>query len=288
MLWIILSLLTAFCESLKDLFSKKSLAYTDVYLVAFGMRLFALPFLLPLLFFIDIPELNKTFYVAVFTGGTLNILITVLFMKAIKDGDLSATVPLVTFTPLFLLLTSPLLIGEFPNIFGFTGVVLIVFGAYFMHIKQRKKGILMPFRKLLSQKGPRLMLLVAFLWSITANIDKIGITNSSPLFYVVAISIFLAVGMAPVAFLLARKNIGQIRTNAASLSLVGFFSAATLIFQMVAISLTLVAYVIAIKRFSAAISVLWGHFVFKEKDVKTRFAGTIIMILGVLLITLFT
>ena len=55
---------------------------------------------------------------------------------------------------------------------------------------------------------------------------------------------------------------------------------------MTAINLTLVAYVISIKRTSTIMSVFAGYLVFKEKGVKERLIGTVIMIIGVLFITL--
>jgi len=75
-----------------------------------------------------------------------------------------------------------------------------------------------------------------------------------------------------------------IRTNFVALLPIGVCAAATSIFQMVAISLTLVVYVIAIKRTSAIMSVLFGHFVFKEKGVRERLTGAVTMLAGVLCI----
>ena len=68
--------------------------------------------------------------------------------------------------------------------------------------------------------------------------------------------------------------------------LVGFFMALVMIFHMTAISLTLVTYVIAIKRTSVIMSVLWGAIIFKEKGIKERLVGAVIMVLGVVLIVL--
>jgi len=67
---------------------------------------------------------------------------------------------------------------------------------------------------------------------------------------------------------------------------IGLFSALSLIFQMAAINLTLVAYVISIKRTSAIMSVLFGYLIFKERGIKERLIGVTIMIIGVLLIVL--
>ena len=55
---------------------------------------------------------------------------------------------------------------------------------------------------------------------------------------------------------------------------------------MMAINLTLVAYVIAIKRTSAIMSSLFGFWLFKEKGIKERLLGVVLMVLGVILITL--
>jgi len=286
MLWFIFSFFTAFFESLKDVFSKKSLKNIDEYVVSWSLRFFALPFLVPLLFFIEIPSLGNKFWLALLVGGSLNVIATILYMKAIKYSDLSITVPMVTFTPLFLLLTSPLIVGEFPTFLGLIGVLLIVLGSYTLNIKQRHEGYLVPFRALLKETGPKLMLLVAFIWSITSNFDKIGVQNSSSIFWAVAVNIFITLVMLPIMLYKSRGSFQHIRINYKALFPVGLFSALTLIFQMTAISLTLVAYVISIKRTSALMSVLFGHLIFKEKDIRERLAGAVIMIVGVLFITL--
>ena len=285
-MWFLFAFLTAFFESLKDVFSKKSLKKADEYIVSWSLRVFALPFLIPLLFFIEIPSLGNQFWIALFVGGSLNVITTILYMKAIKHSDLSITVPMVTFTPLFLLLTSPLIVGEFPSLFGFIGVLLIVLGSYTLNIKQRHAGYLAPFKTLLKEKGPKLMLLVAFIWSITSNFDKIGVLNSSPIFWVIAINIFITLTLLPIMLYKSRGSIQQILISHRTLLPIGLFSALSLIFQMTAISLTLVAYVISIKRTSVVMTVLFGYLIFKEKGIKERLVGAVIMVIGVLFIVL--
>ncbi len=286
-MWLWLALSTALCEALKDVFSKYSLKNTHPFMVAFAMRMFALPFLLPSLFFIPIPELGSQFYLALLAGGSLNIIITILYLKAIQHSDISLTVPMVTFTPLFLLITSPLILGEMPDATGIAGVLCIVLGSYFLQFSSKSRGILAPFKALLTEKGPRLMLLVAFLWSITANIDKVGIQNSSPFFWVISISIFLFVAMIPLVLWKASHQASHLRTHLKTLFPVGFFTALTLIFQMHAIQITLVAYVIAVKRTSALMVVVFGALLFKEKGLGGRLFAVIIMLAGVALISLF-
>ena len=106
-MWFLFSVLTAFFESVKDVYSKKSLKKIDEYVVAWSIRVFALPFLFIPLLFTGIPALKDNFWMALLVGGILNVVATVLYMKALKYSDLSICVPMVTFTPVFLLLTSP-------------------------------------------------------------------------------------------------------------------------------------------------------------------------------------
>ena len=286
MTWIIFAFLTAFFRSLTDVAGKIGLKNMDEYIVAWSLNFFALPLLIPFLFFIEIPTLTPGFWLAILVSGTLNIATAILYLKAIKLTDLSIVIPLSTFTPLFLLLTSPLIIGEFPNSFGILGIILIVFGSYTLNIKEKKNGILAPFKALINNKGAQLMLLVAFIWSITSNFDKIGLQNSSPIFYGIVINIFITIGITPFVLIKSRKNIKQIPKNLKTLIPVGIFHGLMMIFHMIAISMTLVAYLISVKRTSAIISVLFGTLLFKEKGLKERIWGVIIMIIGALLITL--
>jgi len=287
MVWFIFAFLTALFEATKDVFSKKSLKDIDEYVVAWSLPFFALPFLLPLLLFTKIPVLGEQFWLALFTGGSLYAITLILYMKAIKSSDLSITVPMLTFTPLFLLITSPLIVGEFPSIFGLIGIFLIVMGSYLLNINKKSRGYFAPFKALLKEKGPRLMLIVAFIWSITSNIDKIGLQNSSPLFWVIAVDAFVALLMFPLCKSRGNGKTHQIHANLRALLKVGLFGGLTSVCQMTAISLTLVAYVISIKRTSAIMGVFFGYLIFKEKGIRERLVGVIVMVLGVLFITLF-
>jgi drug/metabolite transporter (DMT)-like permease len=286
MTWAVFAFLTAFFESAKDVLGKRRLGDTDEYVVAWAWRFFALPFLLPILIFTGIPELGSGFWWALLAGGTLNVVTAVLYMKAIKMSDLSLAVPMIAFTPLFLLLTSPLLLGEFPGPAGAVGVLLIVSGSYLMKARELAHGILAPFRALLVERGPRLMMIVALIWSVTANIDKIGLENSSPLFWAVAINLFIAAAMCPLALWRLRRRDRFLPLHLKGLFAIGAAGGLTTVCQMTAISMALVPLVIAIKRTSTVMTVLWGHFLFREAGLKERFSGVVLMSLGVLLIAI--
>ena len=286
MTWLILAMLTAVFESLKDIASKRSLKNVDEYVVAWAMMGFTLPILLPLLLIIDIPPLNVQFWLALLVSGSINVVAWILYVKAINLADLSLTVPLITFTPLFLLITSPIIVQEFPTLTDALGILMIVIGSYILNLKTRSQGYLAPFKALLSQKGPKLMLCVACIWSISANVDKIGVQNSSPTVWAIALFSFVALGMLPIALAKSRHNFRQIPKHFLALVPIGIFNSAAILFQMRAIDMALVAQVIAVKRTSALITVFLGYLIFKETGIRERASGAAIMIFGVVLISL--
>ncbi len=286
-LWFPLSVSTAFSESLFDLFGKKCFTRpVNEYAVAFLMRLTATLFFVFFLPFINIPQLDKEFYTTLCISGSINILATVLYVKAIRQSDLSLVAPLLTFTPLFLIVTSPLILGEYPSRLGMAGIFLIVGGSYLLNAHKHKEGFLAPFRYLLGERGSRYMFIVAFIWSISANYDKIGVRHSSPILWSFALEASIALGLLIALPFTRRPDHAPVQTVLPQAALSGLCGGIALAIQMAAIQLTYVPYVISIKRTSTLFSVLWGHFIFKEKGLKERLLGTSIMLLGVALIAL--
>ncbi len=286
MTWLILGIFTAFFEALKDVFSKQNLKKSDEYVVAWSLSFFSVIFLTPWVIYTGIPALNSQFWFSLLIGGSINAVTTLLYIKAIKVSDLSLTVPLVALTPLFMLLTSPLIVGEYPTFFDCIGILLIVAGSYLLNIKEKSQGYLAPFKALVNEPGPKLMLIVAFLWSITSNFDKIGVKNSSPIFWLFSIFGTMSVLLLPILLHKTPNPSRKIIKQLPMLAAMGFFNAVGVLCQMQALTLTLVVQVIAIKRTSVLMGVLFGHFIFKEKDIQQRLLGAGIMILGVFFISL--
>lgn len=286
-------ILSALFESLKDVSSKMGLKDMDEYLLAWAFGFFALPFLTLPFIFLKIPSLGNQYWMAFIADGVLNVIATILQMKALKSSDISITIPLLAFTPLFLLITSPLLLGQYPTFLGIIGVILIVIGSYILNIKRhllttskRNTDYLSPFKAMVEEHGPKLMLISAFLLSITSNIDRIGVLNSSPLFWALSMHTFTTVTLAPIILHEFQEHLKLTGMDIRILFAVGLFSALAIVTQFIAISFILVPYVIAIKRTSVIMSVIFGYLIFKEKDIEERLIGAAIMILGVILITL--
>lgn len=281
MLWFFYGLLVAFLQSLHDVLVKRSLKRLDAITLAWAVGLFSVTFLLPLLFFIPVPDLNTAFWTALFLGCTLNVLAIIYFMKALKYSDLSLAVPMLAFTPLFLVVTSNFINKELPSLLGLFGIMLVVLGAYVMNVKEMRTGLLSPFKALFDNRGTRLMFFVAFIWSFTAAIDKVGVINSSPAFWSISISVFIFALLSVLAAISKKSVIRETKSHFWVFLLIGLVIALLWLLQMNAITLTLVSYVIAIKRVSIVFGVIFGYLIFKEKNIRERLSGAAIMLAGV-------
>ena len=287
MLWFLLSSGTALCEALKDVTGKQALKSLDEYSVLLGFSTVGALLMGSFMLMTEgVPTLGPRYGLALLVGGGLNILAFTLYFRAIKTADLSLTVPLVTLTPLFLLVTSPIIVGEWPTGLDAVGVVLLITGSYVLNLKPSEGFTLAPLQAITANAGSRTMVCVAFLWSITSNFDKVGTLNSSSLFWGMSLFTTVALGMVPfVAQRILQKGlqnvVSPLRVQAKFVLLAGIFIAIGVSLQFAALTMAPVAQVIAVKRMSALISVGFGYFLFGETDLRERLLGASIMVSGV-------
>lgn len=281
--WFYFALLAAICESLKNLCSKHGLRAVSPQLAALAASATPIPLLLGILLFTDaIPALGPQYIPALLIGGTLNVLALFQFMRALQASDISLAIPFISFTPIFLLFTSPLLVDDVPNTQDVAGIICIVTGAYLLQIQSAHQGWLAPFSAMISQPGPRRMLSVALIYSITSNFDKIGVQNSSPLFWSLSITSVMTVGFVVLFALLPRQTFPTSQPNLLkTLILIGLFQGVGLIFHNMALSMGPVPSVIAVKRSSILFAVLWGIMFLRERQGKERLAGAALMMIGI-------
>jgi uncharacterized membrane protein len=284
-MWVIFAVLNPIFDSLKGVFSKKASRQVDPLLVSWFNNLIPLILFSPLLFFIDL-KFNYQFFEALFISGLINFISAILYHKALFKGDISIVIPILSFTPLFLLFLSPLIVGEFPDSWGLAGTVLIVGGSYLLNINLKKQNIFSPIMSLIKDSGTRYMLILAFIWAISANYDKRGIHASSVYQYIIFINLFSTIGTTIYVFSKRKISFQALKSGYKNLMAVGLLTSAGYFVHMTAITLTLVVYVVSLKRTGGMISVLLGYFIFKEQNIRQRFLGSAIMFAGVLLIIL--
>jgi uncharacterized membrane protein len=115
-----------------------------------------------------------------------------LFVRALRLSDASLVTPIVLVTPVLMLATSPLILGEQVPPLGAAGVILSVLGAGLLGESELNASPRLSFVVLLRNSGVRSMFAAATIWSIMANLDKLGIRASTPLLWVATITTYIA------------------------------------------------------------------------------------------------
>ena len=110
----------------------------------------------------------------------IGLLSAILFLKAIKQSDLSLTIPLLSLSPMFSSIFSLLFLKEKLSHIQYLGVFLIILGTLALYSKKLSfKEILKSFRVILNNNSAKLMIIVSIIWSLTPVLDKLCLKNSS-------------------------------------------------------------------------------------------------------------
>lgn len=307
-MWVALALVTALFTALRDTASKEATRGMDSVTVALGIAMVPALGIGAIVLAGDPAMPTSGFLLALAISGGINAVATPLVVYSLRRSDMSLVAPLTSLTPLFMVPIAGLALGEWPSPLGVAGVLVIVAGAYLLNVSDRTAGPLAPILALARDPGARAMLAVAFLWSISATFDKVGTQASSPLLWAAALHAVVAVTLAP----LAARNWLQRRRDSApattvptappttptatptarrrfsppvAVLLAGAFTAVAAAAQMTALTMTLAAYVIAVKRTSTLFGVFLGAALFAETRTRERLLGAAIMLAGFVLLT---
>ncbi len=288
MSWFIYALVCALSLATADALSKKALDdNTDPYIVAWARTGYAAPFIAVIIPFIDIPELDSVFFVITFLAIPLDIIAVLLYIRAIKVSPLSLTLPFLSLTPIFLIVTSYIILGEKPDKFGFIGIILVVIGAYLLNVHTISQGFLAPFRAIAEEKGSVLMIIVAFIFSIGVCLGKIAIQHSSTEFFCVVYILLLSLFLFIIVSFKCKHFLSKSISRPVPFIFIGMLIAIMIITHLKAISLIEVSYMVSVKRLSILIGVIYGVMFFKETNIKERFLGATVMVSGIILISIF-
>jgi uncharacterized membrane protein len=288
MSWFVYAFVCALSLATADALSKKALDdNSDPSIVAWIRTGYALPFMALVIPFIEKPELDNIFYVATLMAVPLDIIALLLYMKAIKVSPLSLTLPFLSLTPVFLIGTSYIILGERPDRSGFTGIVLVVIGAYLLNVHTIGKGLLEPFKAIAKEQGSVLMIIVAFVFSIGACIGKIAVQHSDPLFFSVVYSFLLSSVFFLVISFRTRHLFSKVFSKPVLFLLIGILIAIMIITHLSAVNLVEVAYMVSVKRLSILFGAIYGVMFFKETNIKEKLLGATVMVSGIIMISVF-
>jgi len=284
---ILLGILTAILTSVSDALSKKVSSRESVYVVSMSRWLFALPVLFVVNYkSIVLPDLSIEAVLWLIVVAPLELVAMILYIKAISRYDLSLVVPFLSLTPLLLLLTGYVFLGERVSIYGVAGVFTIVVGIYIMNVEDIRKGVLEPFRNIFRNRGAIYVIIVALIYTITSTIGKRIVLLVGPSFmsfwYLASLTIALFIFVIIRGEKVVKPLTGNLLLNLTIGTFVGL--AAFTLFS--SYRYVPVSYAIALKRTSILFAVLWGRLFFRESDFQKRILGSLIVLIGIVLIVL--
>lgn len=113
-----------------------------------------------------------------------------------------------------------------------------------------------------------------------------AIEHSSPIFFGSLYFVLITLVFTPIAIVKNKGRIIPAKKDMIQLLTIGVTYSLMVIFHMVAMSLTNVAYMISVKRMSLIFSIIYGYILFKEEKITEKASGGAIMFIGVVMIIL--
>ena len=287
-MWFFYSLFFAIFSALSTFLIKHLTKKINYFALLYILLAFSIPSTFILLLFLGgIPKVTPNFYLYVGASAVLDTIAFISSFLAISQSAISVISPISSFSPVFTTLIAAFTLHEIPTPIRFTGILVVVFGAYLLNISDIKGGITMPFKRLFTETGVKLSLLSTFIWSITPIFQKKAIFETDPqiplfpsLFGMILVFTFLT----PFAFKKAVKYTKEIRANLKWFVLNGAGAAFGQAAAFAAFSLVFVSYATSIFRLSTLFIIILGGIFLKEERIKERLLGGAVMVLGTILI----
>jgi drug/metabolite transporter (DMT)-like permease len=217
----------------------------------------------------------------------LNIAANLLFFSALRNSQLSVTIPLLSLTPVFTTLLAIPMLGEVPTLRQWLGILLVVAGAFVLNLPA--DGSYSPSamaRAWIGERGAGLMVLVALFWSLTGPFDKMATVKASGPFHATFLCTGVAIGIAIVLAVQRRlRELADVRKAGWIFVLAVLISIAALGLQLLAMLQVWVGLVETLKRGIGNVSALiLGRTLFGEAVTPRKLLAVGLMIAGVALI----
>ena len=207
-------------------------------------------------------------------------------VKALQRGDLSIFGPINSYKSVVGILIGIIFLHEIPSVWGIVGIVLIIYGSYFVldTMKERFSW------NLLRNKEIQYRIWAMILTAIEAVFIKKVILYSSTTVSFIFWCWFGALFSFVLLFFFKVSLIKEIR----QVKLHHFMTYGFLVLSIGTMQYTTnyvfshmnVGYALALFQLSTIISIVLGYRIFKEKNIKKKLLGAVIMVIGSVMIIL--
>ncbi|MFB6294430.1 MAG: EamA family transporter [Candidatus Nanohaloarchaea archaeon] len=215
------------------------------------------------------------------TGGMLTS------SRAVKDGEVSTVTPLIRTQPAFAALLGFAVLGEVLDIQKIIGIGAVTLGGYVVLLRAREP-LLEPVEKLRTSFPAQLGVLSGFLFAVGAVSDRYALASIPAELYTFFLLAFMAVSFLTYISVRKREKFGTIKNSFSRHTpfyvLVGISTVVAYYSTVTALSLAEASRVVPILQFQVLVAVAGGYLLFDETAVGRKLGGSVLLILGVVLI----
>ncbi|MGB0670006.1 MAG: EamA family transporter [Rhodospirillales bacterium] len=232
------------------------------------------------------PVVTSAYWLPMAGAVLVGFVSNVMFLESLRRAALSETIPLLSITPVTTSLAGYLFLGEALSAGQGLGIAFVMLGILVLY-RGPGQGFGAALRRLATETGALLMAGVALLWSILPVFDKLAVAESSiPAHVLIALSFLLPMLLAW-TLLKGESPLPPKGTALLATLLAAFVGAASLAFQLWAITLAPVGLVEALKRvIGQTAAVASGRLFFGEPWTANKTMAIVLMALGVPLVIL--
>ena len=209
--------------------------------------------------------------------------------KGVRHMQVSVTSPLLNFSPAFVIILAYLFLGETLTVLQFSGVGLLIFGAYFLEVEHPFKQPLQPFIHLFKSKYTQYLFLSLILYSFVSILDKVILRSINQFTYLFFIQFFIMINFI---FLINILHDGFKGINHGIKSAGKWIFLLSLVFiiqrtaYLTAVSMVAVSLAFPLFRAGTLFSTLLGGKIFHDSHLVHRAIACVIMVVGAALIVL--
>jgi drug/metabolite transporter (DMT)-like permease len=219
----------------------------------------------------------------------LNVFANLAFLEAVRISPLSATIPMLSLTPVFASLLAIPLLDEVPTGRQAIGIALVVMGAFLLNLGAGDRfSVRDAWASLRRERGSMLMAWVALAWSVALPFDKLAMAEASVPFH--ALLLNLGVAVSSLVALSWTGRLRELRVPAGSRWVLGVSLAASVVaigLFLLAVAHVWVGLVESLKRaIGSTGAVVIGAVGFGERVTPARLGSVALMTAGVALVLL--
>ena len=237
-------------------------------------------------FFISWQKLPVEFYYYSILGGIAGALGNGFLIKALQKGDLSVLGPINAYKSVIGIFVGIFLLSEIPNLWGIMGIALIIYGSYFVLDTTEERFSLALLRKNEIQLRIAAMVLTAI---EAVFVKKVILASSTAIafmswcwfgaFFSVVVMLLYKVNIKNEVKKIKDTQLGKYLALVICIGIMQFTT-------NYAFAHIPVGYALSLFQLSTIVSVLFGHRIFKEQQIRKKLLGSVIMIAGSIIIIL--